>query len=731
MDPKLLIRIGGDASGFNAAMQGVGAAATRATSLVSALGTASVAGLSAVGLAAFAARTIHGIAALNDLSHTTGSSIEKLSALEDTALRTGNSFESVQTALVKFNAALKNADGKDTVSQALRAIGLSAEELKRIDPADALVLTARALDKFADGGGKARLAQELFGKSIAEVAPLLADLAEKGLGVVSVTTEQAKAAKHYNDQLAEISKHALDAHRALMSNLLPSLTATAEAFNANIKTDGTLLGALKTLGQGLAARFGFDDQSQLQKQALLTSGAITQTVKSIEDYENALKADPGNRRYAERLAELREQYTKLQAQASKTSDALKGGATAVAPLDYSDAVSRRNANGGNKPQLKFTPKTDLAPKKEPWHDPLDDADKRILDAQERYIEKSIANEERLTAERHQQLQHRLEAAGDFGLQLQAQTQDLSAQLITDGRARSEALLQIDRDRLSDQIEALDISNEARLILYDSLNANIVARQAQLTEQLKPEWQKMLEGWRDVNRLMRDTSDRFQTDFLKSSEDTFVAFVKTGKLSLKSLGDLALEYAARFAFQQSVGGLAGMAGTALSGLLGFGSGTPQAGTVTGGSGLTLPNAKGNAFENGAIAHRFASGAAFDGGRLTRGTEVFAFRDGGVTRRGERGEAGTEAIFPLTRTSSGRLGIEARTGGGAAPAGGNTYVSVRNYGQERATVEERQQGPDRLIEVIIGKVAASVRNGGAVGQAMQVQFGANPAAGITRR
>lgn len=178
----------------------------------------------AVGVTAWGKSLINGLDALNDVADATGSTIEKISALEDVAGRTGASMDVVTGAMVKFNAGLKEADGKNGVSMALKAIGLDAAELKKMDPADALLKTAQALAAFADDGAKARVVQELFGKSIKEAAPFLKDLAEQTELVGKVTAEQTQQAENFNKQLFALEKNAKDAGRALLQDLLPAMT---------------------------------------------------------------------------------------------------------------------------------------------------------------------------------------------------------------------------------------------------------------------------------------------------------------------------------------------------------------------------------------------------------------------------------------------------------------------------------------------------------------------------
>ncbi|WP_295986472.1 phage tail tape measure protein [uncultured Variovorax sp.] len=221
----------------------IDAAVTKAGAAIGVAFTA--AGVAAL---AMARHIIDGLDALNDVKDATGASIENISALEDVALRTGTTLDNVSGILVKFNSALKEADGKNGVSQALKAIGLDAEELKKLDPAEALRQTAVALTGFADDGNKARLVQELFGKSIKEAAPFLNDLAEQTKLVGKVTAEQTAEAERFNKQLAEMSKNALDAKRVLLSELLPAVTRLTSELIEGQKAFGGFFSALVEVG---------------------------------------------------------------------------------------------------------------------------------------------------------------------------------------------------------------------------------------------------------------------------------------------------------------------------------------------------------------------------------------------------------------------------------------------------------------------------------------------------
>ena len=187
---------------------------------------AAAAALGALGVAF--KNIVNGVDALNDLKDATGASIENISALEDVALRTGTSFDTVGAALIKFNGVLKDNKAGTATAEAFKAIGVSVEELKALDPAEALRKVAVAFSGFADDGNKARIMQELFGKSTRDVAALMKDLAEKGQLVATVTTEQAEEAEKLNKEFSAMSKNVTDLARDIAGPLV-------SAFNEFIK----------------------------------------------------------------------------------------------------------------------------------------------------------------------------------------------------------------------------------------------------------------------------------------------------------------------------------------------------------------------------------------------------------------------------------------------------------------------------------------------------------------
>lgn len=189
------------------------------------------------------------IDALNDASDAVGDSVENLSALEDVARRNGESIDLVVTAVSKLNKVLGEAKADSPVAKALESIGLNAAELRNVAPTEALRQLAVALQGVENDGNKARLVQDLFGKSLKDVAPFLKDVAETQQLNATVTTQAAAAAERFNKELFALSTNSGNAARGLASDLLPVLN---EVF-ARIKAGREVFG---TFGQTLLANLG-------------------------------------------------------------------------------------------------------------------------------------------------------------------------------------------------------------------------------------------------------------------------------------------------------------------------------------------------------------------------------------------------------------------------------------------------------------------------------------------
>jgi phage-related minor tail protein len=118
--------------------------------------------------------------------------------------------------------------------------------------------------------------------------------------------------------------------------------------------------------------------------------------------------------------------------------------------------------------------------------------------------------------------------------------------------------------------------------------------------------------------------------------------------------------------------------------------------------------------------FEKGAAFSGGRVT------AFATGGVVSgptafpmrggMGLMGEAGPEAIMPLSRGPGGKLGVVAQ---GAGRGGSNVTVNISNNASG-VEVREVSRGPDRIdLEVV--RIVKDAITGGRLDRENGMRYG----------
>lgn len=178
-------------------------------------------------------------------------------------------------------------------------------------------------------------------------------------------------------------------------------------------------------------------------------------------------------------------------------------------------------------------------------------------------------------------------------------------------------------------------------------------------------------------------ERVVTNAMQGLEDALVKATTTGKFEFKELVDSILEDVARLLVRTQI---TGPLAQGLSGLISSIFGGGQSGSSGGGlfGGLF---ADGGAFRNGQQITAYAKGGIV--GKPT----IFPMANG----MGLMGEAGPEAVLPLTRMSSGRLGVE------SAGANGGNYFSVtvdaRNSANPSATSEMVKQAVDKALSARI--------------------------------
>jgi lambda family phage tail tape measure protein len=206
-----------------------------------------------------------------------------------------------------------------------------------------------------------------------------------------------------------------------------------------------------------------------------------------------------------------------------------------------------------------------------------------------------------------------------------------------------------------------------------------------------------------------------TNAFTGMENAIVTFATTGKLSFKSFVTSVLTDLARMEAKAATSQLLGMVQNLIGGY--FGGGGSGAGVVAqGGSGV------GGGFTGAGLGGSYAKGGAFDSG-VQKFADGGSFTNGVVNsptnfNMGQMGEAGPEAIVPLTRTSDGSLGVKQTGGGAGGPAVGNVSiaVNVNNSGvsgdtQTGSTASETQkQFANVMRQVAVEQIGKEMRQGG---------------------
>ncbi len=281
---------------------------------------------------------------------------------------------------------------------------------------------------------------------------------------------------------------------------------------------------------------------------------------------------------------------------------------------------------------------------------------------------------------------------------------------------NQQLMDLENQRSDPSRQMSDEEYEKRLAAlrkaHQDLRDTVVSNYDQMTA-AQSDWSNGASGaWNDYLESARNvagqTHDLF-TNAFRAMEDAVATFATTGKLSFSDfaksiLADMA-RIATRAAASQALSSLFG-------GFFGGGNAAAQSGVdnLVSNSGLF---ANGGAFAGG--VQMFATGGAFTNSVVSTPT-AFGMSGG---RMGVMGEAGPEAVMPLTRTSSGALGVRAM-GGSSSQI--NVEVNIASDGS--ANVSSSQPGLDQFgrdIGTFVEQkyrqlLARDLRRDGAIGRAI---------------
>lgn len=263
---------------------------------------------------------------LTDLSAKTGLGTTALQQLKYAGGQVGVELETITGGINQMQKRL--AGGDASAVGALKALGVGFDDIRAMAPEDQFKLLAAKVADVEDPAARVKLAMDLFGKSGAEMLPLLTDeflgLTEKANTLGIVMDEETVASM---DLLGDTVSDLMSVGSALIGKVLtpfiPLLTAMAQGamYLADILGDG-LMWAIDKIGEGLK---WLSLQAISGLRSLLSMGqGITEMFPSLAGamgLTDSLTAAMGYLDSAEKaLTTTREEGTKVTKESSEAAE---------------------------------------------------------------------------------------------------------------------------------------------------------------------------------------------------------------------------------------------------------------------------------------------------------------------------------------------------------------------------------------------------------------------------
>ena len=754
---------------------------------------------------------------LHDMSQKVGMSASALSVLKVSADTSGASLDVLNTGMNAFARSVGAAAYSATSQQAaaFKALGISITDAAgRTRPMQDLFQQATGkLAGYRDGVAKTVIVQQLFGKSGADLIPMLNDLGTNGFAAATenakalgayISDDAAAAAGKFNDQVDALKTALGGLAMTAAQELLPALQATVDKLVDFIKTareDGTIkrfadaigfiVGHLKEIAEFVIARAvlarlaaGF----MAVRTAALAAGTAMAALNAAA-YGIGTVLGGGVVALVAALAVGLYNYRDQVNPAKQSTDELR---KAIEELQIADKNAVGPATAHAQAVLKVAQANLVAANAELTR--LQQVQEASDRARQKYGDATITTgprpdfvigpdgkyapggytsdknmRERVAAQRKMiaDLQKQVDSAGKAldtrglfaGL---GDGADAPTLVQTKAAAKVKAQAAVTQG-LVDQVAKLSMATNA-YELYQ------LAQKGATADEL--DYAKTLQGTRDALQARADKEAELK-QFLQQHEaeirgvtQSELEFIKLSEMATAALNEHAVsqdafnriigegvkklndqvhgasdemsQYAiqaarnmqsafADFLFDPFKGGLKGM-------LESFGDILRKmyaqllASQVFDALGQWGKNNANRGGFWGSIAQAFAG--AFtkqaNGGVWQHGVQMFAAGGivGGPTLfpmargMGLMGEAGPEAVMPLTRGSNGKLGVMAH-GGGAM----QVQVNITNKGdpvQARQT-GMRQDGNKMIIDMVLDAVSGDIASGGKTAKALQGRYG----------
>lgn len=194
---------------------------------------------------------------IGKLAQETGASAGTLSVLVMAAHDVGISQDQMGQSLVRLSRNMENASNGSAQSQkAFQSLGISMSDIKSKNPADMFVEIGQKLQAMPDGATKSAIAMQLFGRSGAQLIPVLNEIGASGgfdelrqkaqsLGLY-LSDDFIAQAKAGEEELRNMQDVTHGFAMQFMSGFVPEATKAMGDFANTVSSGGTT--AFKTLG---------------------------------------------------------------------------------------------------------------------------------------------------------------------------------------------------------------------------------------------------------------------------------------------------------------------------------------------------------------------------------------------------------------------------------------------------------------------------------------------------
>lgn len=318
--PDDMVKLANETKKVEAAM---GTIPPQTTSLLSGLGKIASAvgiGFSIGAVVSFGKSVFDSASKIGDLATQLGISTDAVQGFKFAAEQSGSSLDAVGSAITKMNVMLGTGD--DSTKAALRSVGLSFDDLRKMSPEEAFLAITDALKKTENQAQLTKVGTMLLGKGFAELIPAIRDgFRDVSDSASKMGTETVKNLKAAQDAWAALGAKVTIISADIISDTITATTRASRSW-------GDFFRFLSPLGlRGVSVDSFLADAAEAA--AKLPSQLKPATNALVETTEEQKKAAEEAKKHAAALKELHDAITPLTEDQQKlVTSLMRGGASA-------------------------------------------------------------------------------------------------------------------------------------------------------------------------------------------------------------------------------------------------------------------------------------------------------------------------------------------------------------------------------------------------------------------